>query len=73
MHLTPTEALIATTANAAAALARQDRLGAIRVGYDADLIVLDVPNHDRWLYELGRNCVRMVLKKGRLVVLRSAD
>ncbi|MGD2109059.1 MAG: imidazolonepropionase [Phycisphaerae bacterium] len=67
MRMTPTEAMVAATANAAAALARQNRLGAIRPGLQADLVVLDVPNHARWLYEPGRNCVQTVLKKGRVV------
>lgn len=67
-HMTPTEALVAATANAAAAINRQDRLGAIRVGMQADLALLDVPTHTRMAYEPGRNTVRMVWKKGRLVV-----
>jgi len=69
-RMTPTEALAAGTANAAAALRRQDRLGAIRVGMQADLAILDVPNHERFLYEFGRNCVHTVLKAGRVVVAR---
>jgi imidazolonepropionase len=68
--MTPAEALIAATANAAAALDRHDRVGAIRVGMQADLVVLDVPHHARLLYEMGRNCVKLVLKKGRIVVTR---
>jgi len=67
MRLTPTEALVAATANAAAALNRHDRLGAIQEGMQADLVVLDVPNHDRWMYEPGRNCVRTVINKGTVV------
>jgi len=68
MKMTPTEVLIAATANAASAIDRHDRIGAIEVGMQADLVVLDVPNHHRWMYELGRNCVRLVLKKGEVVV-----
>lgn len=67
-HMTPTEALVAATANAAAAINRHDRLGAIRVGMQADLALLDVPTHTRMAYEPGRNTVRMVWKRGRLVV-----
>ena len=70
MRLTPTEALVAATANAAAALRRQDRLGAIAPGMQADLVVLDVPDHERWLYEFGRNCVAAVIKKGRVALYR---
>jgi imidazolonepropionase len=68
MRMTPTEALVAATANAAAALDRQNRLGAVKVGMQADLLVLDVPNHLRWCYEPGRNCVRTVIKAGRVVL-----
>ncbi len=68
MRITPTEAASAATANAAAALNRQDRLGAIAVGMQADLVVLDVPTIDGWLYEPGRNCVRTILKQGRPVI-----
>ncbi|MFQ5494452.1 MAG: amidohydrolase family protein, partial [Phycisphaerae bacterium] len=67
MGMTPTEAVVAATANAAAAINRHDRLGAIRVGMQADLVILDVPNHQRFLYEPGRNCVRTVIKKGESV------
>ncbi len=71
MKMTPTEAIVATTANAAAAIDRHDRLGAIAVGLQADLLILDVSNHARWLYEPGRNCVRTVMHKGRII--RSGD
>lgn len=68
MRLTPTEVVVAATANAAAALNRHDRLGAIAVGMQADLIVLDVPTHVRWLYEPGRDAVRHVIKVGQLLM-----
>ncbi|GIK16967.1 MAG: imidazolonepropionase [Planctomycetota bacterium] len=67
MRMTPVEALVATTANAAAALGRQDRLGAMRVGMQADLVLLDVPSVERWLYEPGRSAVRAVIKSGEIV------
>jgi imidazolonepropionase len=67
MRMTPMEALVAATANAAAAIARYDRLGAIAPGLQADLVILDVPNLERWVYEPGRNCVRAVVKQGRIV------
>ncbi len=67
MRMTPAEAVIAVTANAAAALNRADRLGAIRVGMQADLVVLGVPNLERLVYEPGRNCVHTVIKGGQIV------
>ena len=66
-RMTPTEILVAATANAAAAVDRHRRIGAIHVGMQADVVLLDVPTYDRWLYEPGRNCVRAVLKKGKVV------
>jgi len=70
MRMTPTEAVVAATANAAAALNRHNRVGAVQVGMSADLLVLDVPSIERWLYEPGRNCVHTVVKAGRVVVRR---
>lgn len=73
MRMTPTEALVAATANAAAAINRHHRLGAIAIGMQADLVVLDVPNHRRWMYEPGRNCVRAVLKHGDPLFSKDGD
>jgi imidazolonepropionase len=73
MRLTPVEALTAATANAAAAIDRRHRVGAIDVGMQADLVALDVPTLERWLYEPGRNCVRWVVKRGEIVPQRGVD
>ncbi len=67
LRLQPAEVLAACTANAAAALGVQSRAGALAVGYDADLVLLDVPTLDAWLYEPGRPHVRAVLVGGRTV------
>lgn len=72
LRMTPAEALVACTANAAAAIDRADRLGAIAAGHQADLVVLNVPTVDAWPYNVGRNCVRTVIKKGNVVVDHSA-
>ncbi len=66
MRITPIEALVAVTANAAAAVDRHTRVGAIAVGLQADLVVLDVASPEQWVYEPGRNCVRAVFKRGKL-------
>jgi imidazolonepropionase len=73
LRMTPVEALVAATANAAAALGRADRLGAIAVGHQADLLVLDVPNVERLACDVGRNPVRIVFKRGRIVYSAVAD
>lgn len=68
LGMTPAESLVACTANAAAAIDRADRIGAIAQGYQADLLILDIPNLNRWSYQVGVNPVRSVLKSGRLVL-----
>jgi imidazolonepropionase len=67
MRVTPSEALAGATAVAAKALRRGNRLGRIAPGMDADLVILSVPDVDEWLSEVGRNAVRTVLKRGRVV------
>jgi imidazolonepropionase len=67
------EALCAATLNAAASLGRAERLGSIEPGKQADLVLLDVPGHRHLCYELGRNPVRAVWKRGELVYDRSDE
>lgn len=67
LRMAPVEAAVACTANAAAAIGRVDRLGAIAVGSAADLLVLSVPSVERMCYEVGRPCVCAVIKSGRVV------
>lgn len=67
LRLTPAEALAAATANAAAALDLHGRIGAIEVGFDADLVLLDAAGVEEWLYTAGRNRVRAVIKRGQVV------
>jgi imidazolonepropionase len=68
LKMTPVEVLVACTANAAAALEVQNRAGAIEVGYDADLTVLDVRSLEEWFYTPGRPRVRAVVKGGHVVM-----
>ena len=61
------ETLAAATLNAACSLGRGDRLGSIEVGKQADLVLLDLPNHRHLTYEFGRNPVTVVIKAGDIV------
>jgi imidazolonepropionase len=61
------EALCGATLNAACSLGRGARLGTLEPGKDADVLVLDVPNHRHLTYELGRSPVRATFKRGVLV------
>lgn len=67
LRMQPLEVLAACTANAAAAIDEQGRLGAIAEGYEADLVILDAPTLDDWFYAPGRARVRKVLKHGHVV------
>lgn len=67
MRMTPAEALVAATANAAYAVGREDR-GTIEEGQIADLVVLDAPSHRFVPYRFGMNPVWKVVKLGEVVV-----
>jgi imidazolonepropionase len=67
MKMLPSEALAALTLNAAAAVARSDRLGSLEAGKQADLVVWDVPDYRHLFYHFGVSHVRTVVKRGRVV------
>ena len=53
LKLSPAEALGTCTVNAAHVLGRADRKGRIAAGYDADFVLLDVPDWRYLAYHLG--------------------
>jgi imidazolonepropionase len=65
--LSVAEALRAATYGAARSMGREDRIGSLEVGKQADLVVLDVPRHEDIAYRFGRNSVTTVVKAGRVV------
>ena len=70
--MTPSEALVGATANAAAALNRKERLGVLRPTLQADLVILDVASVNLWLSQIGQASVRSVIKEGNLVYERGS-
>lgn len=68
MRLTPAEVLTAATYNAACAINRQDLVGSLEVGKQADLVLWNVKNYQELQYLFGVNHVEKVWKKGVLVV-----
>jgi imidazolonepropionase len=64
MRLTPAQAIAAATINAAAAITRDDRVGSLEAGKQADVLVLDVQDYRHLGYRYGTNLVRTMVKKG---------
>ncbi|MCI2256411.1 imidazolonepropionase [Domibacillus sp. PGB-M46] len=64
MRLTPAEALTAATYNAACAIRREDAIGSIEKGKQADFVLWNVKSYQELQYLFGVNHVRSVWKKG---------
>jgi imidazolonepropionase len=67
MKMTPAEALCASTFNAACAIKRNNIIGSIEPGKQADILILNCPNHTYIPYHFGVNLVETVIKKGRII------
>jgi imidazolonepropionase len=61
------ELLWATTIIPAKSLKRENKIGSIDVGKQADLILMDIPNLDYLAYHMGINHVKVTIKKGEVV------
>jgi len=70
LGITPAQAIVASTLNAAHAIGRGDRIGSLHAGRLADVIVLDAPDYRHIGYRYGTNLVEKVIKRGRVVVSR---
>jgi len=70
MRMTPAEAIVAATINAAYSLACGDRIGSLETGKQADLVVFDCPDYRQIPYFFGINHARTVIKRGRVVADR---
>ena len=67
LRLTPAEAITATTINAAHALNRAHEVGSLEPSKKADIVILDVPNHNFLGYCFGTNLVETTIKHGKVV------
>jgi imidazolonepropionase len=70
MGLSPAEALVAVTLNAAHSLGLGAEIGSIEPGKQADLVIWDVASVDQLPYWLGTRPARVVVKRGRVVLER---
>ena len=70
LRLTPAEALVGATINAAHALGLGDLVGSLEPDKQADLVVWRVPSAEQIPYWPGADLVRTVIKRGRAVLQR---
>ena len=68
--LLPREVIQATTIHAAKSMGRQDQIGTLDTGKEADLLVIDIPNYRYLPYHFGVDHVEQVIKKGKVVYRR---
>jgi imidazolonepropionase len=66
MKLTPAQAIVAATLNAAAAIGLEDQIGSVEPGKQADLLILDTIDYRHLGYRFGTNLVQAVIKKGHV-------
>lgn len=68
LRMLPAEILTASTINPAYSLDIHDNVGSIEEGKKADLLLLDCPNLDYFIYHYGINHTYAVFKNGKLLV-----
>lgn len=67
LGMLPSEALVASTINAAMAIGMGNRVGSLEPGKRGDVLVLDMPDYRQLAYYMGWNPVRHVVKQGELI------
>ncbi len=72
LHLSPEEALVAATVNAAHVLDRADRIGRLAPGFGADIVLLDATDWRHLAYHLAGDIVHTVIEGGAEVFRRTA-
>ena len=71
MKLTAAEAISAITVNAACAIDRGGKIGQIKAGLKADLVIWDMADYREMPYHYGVNLVKKVIKNGKLAANNS--
>jgi imidazolonepropionase len=67
MRMTPAEAILGITLNAAKALRKETEIGSIAPSKQADFVILDVPDYRHLSYHFGINHIWKVVKRGNVV------
>jgi len=73
LKITPAQAIVASTLNAAHAIGQGRRIGSLQADRQADVIVLDAPDYRQLGYRYGVNLVETVVKRGQIVVDRRGE
>ncbi len=68
IKMTPLEIIKATTINGAKVVKKDNEVGSLEIGKDADFVIYDVTNLNYIFYNIGINHVNDVFKKGEQVV-----
>lgn len=66
-RLTPAEALKGATIHAAQAIGLDSEIGSVEPGKSADMVVIDAPDVNHWLYHFRANACVMALRAGKPV------
>jgi len=70
-RLLPAETLTAVTINAAYAVGLGATIGSIETGKRADILILNVTDYRKLVYEFGNNLIRTVIKNGNVIFDRT--
>lgn len=68
LRLTPNEVLAMATINAAKALDRENLIGSIEPGKQADFVVMNAPSFEEVIATMGKNPIQSVYLKGKRVI-----
>jgi len=66
LRMTMPEALVAATLNAAGSLKCSDRYGSLEVGKSGDMVIINSPNWEHVVYEMGDPPILHVVKAGQI-------
>ncbi len=72
-RMTPSEVIRAVTLNAAKSIDREEKIGTLDPGKQADMVILDIPNYKYLPYHFGVNHTQYVIKKGKIVYHRREE
>jgi imidazolonepropionase len=65
--LTPAQAIVAATINAAYSLGVAGQVGSLQAGKIADILIVNVPDYRHLAYRFGTNPIETVIKRGKAI------